>query len=102
MNNLEYLVHSKGNSLVDIVPRISYTCSIRLIETMKMYLLTLCDDPYAPHVTLGLYASMEDAVAAKKIMFACYPRQNDTYWVEVFTVGVTHIPDHNTDIVEIP
>ena len=66
---------------------------------MKMYLLTLCDDPYAPHVTLGLYASMEDAVAAKKIVFAKFPNETDTYWVEVFTVGVPHT---TIDIVEIP
>ena len=99
MNNLEYLVHSKGNSLVDFSLRMCYTCSIRLIETMKMYLLTLCDDPYAPPMTLGLYASMEDAVAAKKINFAKFTEETDTYWVEVFTVGVTHT---STDIVEIP
>ena len=65
---------------------------------MKMYLLTLCDDPYAPHVTLGLYASMEDAVAAKKIVFANLSNETDTYWVEVFTVGVPHTI---IDIVEI-
>jgi hypothetical protein len=69
---------------------------------MKMYLLTLCDDPYAPHETLGLYASIEDAVAAKKIIFARYPKQSDTYWVEVFTVGGPHNPNRSTDIVEIP
>jgi len=67
---------------------------------MKMYLLTLCDDPYAPHMTLGLYASMEDAVAAKKIIFTKDP--SNYYCVEVFTVGVPHNPNISTDIVEIP
>lgn len=67
-----------------------------------MYLLTLRDDPYAPHEILGLYASMKDAVAAKKIVFAKFPNENNTYWVEVFTVGVPHNPNIHTDMVEIP